>query len=234
LHTIIASISNIETLPTEDEVPNIYADEDADDKVSVIVHGQQHHTEREGKLACVQQCPNRLLHNSWPEHGRWSRATYSSRRCRTWSLVRTVSVGRRSRSRNHHWRRRRQGRSSLHPLLLGYNISIILLARATQKLEQDGQENDADAGAAEHGSGVDMPCRRHEARIEDVPVPEHLWASWMLDLFATFFFSYFFLYICVRLGIMRGAGGLAYADLAPIAHFHTFCRHCSIHDYYVL
>jgi len=38
--------------------------------------------------------------------------------------------------------------------MLSYNESIVFFTRATQKFEQNSKQDDADAGAAEHGFGV--------------------------------------------------------------------------------
>lgn len=40
LHAIFAALAHVEALPPEDEVPEICANEDADDDVSVVVHGE--------------------------------------------------------------------------------------------------------------------------------------------------------------------------------------------------
>ena len=50
LHSILSAASNVEALPAKDEVAQIRANEDANDDVSVVVHGQQHDEVGDGKL----------------------------------------------------------------------------------------------------------------------------------------------------------------------------------------
>ena len=49
LHAILTASADTEALPSKDKVSNVRPDEDANDKVSVVVHGQQHDKVRHGK-----------------------------------------------------------------------------------------------------------------------------------------------------------------------------------------
>lgn len=48
-------------MPAEDECSNERTEEDADDKIPVEVHGQQHNDVGDGKLSHVQERANELL-----------------------------------------------------------------------------------------------------------------------------------------------------------------------------
>ena len=51
---------------------------------------------------------------------------------------------------------------------------IVFALQAAQEFEKEYEGDDTDAGTGEHASGGDVPCRRQEACVEGVPVPEHL------------------------------------------------------------
>lgn len=53
LHTVLATLAYIKALPAEDEVSKISTDEDTDDDVPVVVHGEQHDEVSYGKLKHV-------------------------------------------------------------------------------------------------------------------------------------------------------------------------------------
>lgn len=54
------------------------------------------------------------------------------------------------------------------------DVTIIFPLRATNKLEADDDEDDADAGTGELGARSVVPAASDEAGIDSVPVPEHL------------------------------------------------------------
>lgn len=54
LHAILTTLPHVEALPPTDEVPKVRADEDANDDVSVVVHGQQHDEVGNRKLQHVE------------------------------------------------------------------------------------------------------------------------------------------------------------------------------------
>jgi len=53
LHAILAPAAHVEALPPKDEVSKIRTDEDADDKVPVVIHRQQHYKISHSKCAHV-------------------------------------------------------------------------------------------------------------------------------------------------------------------------------------
>lgn len=50
LHAILTASTHAEALPPEDEVSKVCADENADDDVSVVIHGEQHDEVGDGEL----------------------------------------------------------------------------------------------------------------------------------------------------------------------------------------
>jgi hypothetical protein len=67
LHPVLSTLANTETLVSEDEVPNIRTNEDTNDNVSIVVHGQQHDKVRDRELQHVQQGADCLLQYTWAE-----------------------------------------------------------------------------------------------------------------------------------------------------------------------
>ena len=68
------------------------------------------------------------------------------------------------------------GRAGRALLGLGLDQAVEFALQAAEAFEQEHEADDADAGAGEHAVGGDVPCRGEEARVDGVPVPEHL--SW--------------------------------------------------------
>lgn len=58
--------------------------------------------------------------------------------------------------------------------MLGDDVAVVFLACATEEFERHDQEDDADAGAGEGPSGVNVPGAGEEASVDCVPVPQHL------------------------------------------------------------
>lgn len=100
-HHNVGACSPSERFPMENEAANVGANEDADDNVAIVVHGEsarlsaksflwaqtaragkntQHHKVGNGKLQHMQQCSNGLLMYLWAITGgsdstrRWTRA----------------------------------------------------------------------------------------------------------------------------------------------------------------
>lgn len=65
------SLPHAQSLPSKDEGAKVSTDEDADDEITVVVHGQQHDKVRDSKLNHVYQCTDGLLEHAWAEgrHG---------------------------------------------------------------------------------------------------------------------------------------------------------------------
>ena len=59
-------------------------------------------------------------------------------------------------------------------LALAEEEAVVLLDGATEELERHGQQDDADARAGHHARRGDLPRRGDEARVDRVPVPQHL------------------------------------------------------------
>lgn len=68
--------------------------------------------------------------------------------------------------------RRDGGREGLD--MLADDIAIVFLAGAAQSLEDDYEQNHADAGAREGALGLDAPRAGDEAGVDSVPIPQHL------------------------------------------------------------
>jgi hypothetical protein len=169
LHTILPSVAYAEALPPEYEVTQVCANEDADDEVSVVVHGQQHDKVRDSECTHVQCRPDRLLYNAWSELARCHRHGAAS----NWRLLRGrilshAVVIRRGGSEG----TGRRGNECLGVLL--NDEAVVLLGRAAQELEEDDEEDDADAGTGKHGFGAYVPGLCDETCVDDVPVPQHL------------------------------------------------------------
>lgn len=58
--------------------------------------------------------------------------------------------------------------------ILADEEAVVLLGAATEALEKNTEKDDAYARAGEHAPASNVPGRRDEARIDGVPVPEHL------------------------------------------------------------
>lgn len=54
-------------------------------------------------------------------------------------------------------------------------VAVVLLAGAAEGLEGQDEEHDAYAGAGKHAGGRNVPRLGDEARVDCLPVPEHLW-----------------------------------------------------------
>lgn len=52
--------------------------------------------------------------------------------------------------------------------------SVVLLDGAAEELEEDGEADDADAGAGEHALGGDLPVLTDEAGVDGVVVEHHV------------------------------------------------------------
>lgn len=52
--------------------------------------------------------------------------------------------------------------------------AIVFPLQTAEELEEEHEGDDADARAREHAFGGNVPCRGEEARVDGVPVPEHL------------------------------------------------------------
>lgn len=165
------SLPDAQSLPLKDEGAKIGTDEDADDEVTVVVHGQQHDKARDSKLNHVYQRTDGLLEHAWAE-GRHGDAGRASQLAAVDGLeARLGGIG---------WGSGLGcgggGRGRFLELggVLLDDEAVVLLGQAAEELEGHDEEDDADAGAGEHALGLDLPGLGDEAGVDDVPVPEHL------------------------------------------------------------
>lgn len=60
----------------------------------------------------------------------------------------------------------------VHGMLLDH--TVVLALQAAQEFEKKHKADDADAETDKHACRGDVPCPRYEARVEGIPIPEHL------------------------------------------------------------
>ena len=157
------NIPSSKSFPLEDEGAYVGADEDTDDDVPIVVHGQEHNEVRHCELHHVEECPDCLF-----EDGRAETLGGKS------TLQGDCRIGR----RGSFWRTSLAiidaGRGGWSGNVLADEVAVVLLNRAAHKLERHDQQDDADARSREHARRPDVPRRREEARVDCVPIPEHL------------------------------------------------------------
>jgi hypothetical protein len=154
----------------EDKGAKVGTDEDADDEVTVVVHGQQHDKVRNGKLNHVYQRTDCLLEHAWAE-GRHGGADRASQLAAVDGLEALGGIG---------WGSRLGcggGGSRRFLELVGVLLddeAVILLGQAAEEFQGHDEEDDTNARAGKHALGLDLPGLGDEAGVNDVPVPEHL------------------------------------------------------------
>lgn len=137
----------MEAFPAKNEVSDVRADEDGDDKVPIVVHGEQHDKVRNSELAHVQQRADSLL-----EHAR------AEGTCRNWIAIRGAGCGCRHLAVTvYGGRGRRLGGGCEGAGVLRNDVAVVFFAGATEEFEEDYQEDYTDAGACEHAFGCDVP-----------------------------------------------------------------------------
>lgn len=159
------------------ETSEVGAYENANDDVSIVVHCQagtvlarhltrpaqrgdlQHDKVRDGELQHVQQCANGLLQKVWAIPSTNRRGTDRSRAAFSGAAL---GGGRQDCGFN----------SGLG--VLPDEEAVVLLDGTAEHLKRDDEQDDAYARAGKDGIGGDLPRRGDEARVDRVPVPEHL------------------------------------------------------------
>lgn len=140
--------------PVENEAAQKGPDQNTNDKISVVVHGQQHHEIADAKLQDIQNRPHNLL----PRAGAKSRYFGSD----GLYLVGEIGVD----------------LVVLLVVVVGAVLSdqkaVVLFGGAAEHFEGDDQQHNADAGAGKDAAGGDLPGLGDEAGVDGVPVPEHL------------------------------------------------------------
>lgn len=127
-HAILSALAHVEALPPEDEVSKVCTDEDTDDDISVVVHGEQHDKVCNRELQHVEQSTNGLLEDTGTE-------LLHSGSC---SRRRSLTIVRRR-------RRCYCGRWSMGDQVLVHDVAVVLFAGAAKEFECDHEEDDADA-----------------------------------------------------------------------------------------
>lgn len=163
------------SFPSKHEEANIRANEYAYDNITIVVHSEprktsvislaskrppkrhiQHNKVRHSKSRHVYQRPNSLLQHIRSERRRRRGRRTAGNEC---SAILAVVGGGAGRDR-------RGGRSGSEFLLvLVQDVAVVLLARATEELKCDDEEDDADAGPGENAVGGDAPAAGDEAWV---------------------------------------------------------------------
>jgi hypothetical protein len=144
---IRAILANAEALPTKDEVSKIRSDEDANDEVPIVVHGEKHDKVGDGKLTHVKERTDGLLKEVWAEFLSLSRSGGVRFSRGSGVLAWAIMIGRGGRG----WRR------SERTGVLSDDVTVVLFAGAAKELEKDYEKDDADAAAGKHTLGRDVP-----------------------------------------------------------------------------
>lgn len=154
-------LASAQGLPVEHKGSQVRAEEDADNDVSVVVHGEQHDKVSHSELHHVQKRADRLLTDVGAEgrdaNGAGGSAVGGLAAIRASSIVanrrrRTLELGD----------------------VLADDVAVEFLDGAAESFEGHDKEEDADAGSGEHALGSDVPRGGDETRIDGVPVPKHL------------------------------------------------------------
>lgn len=160
IHTALAAASRVDPFPLECEEPDKRTEYDANDDVPVVVHGQQHDPVRQSKVERMQQSAYGLLPNRRSErrHRGEPRGAALLRDQRPVRGLRgAVRAGRGER------------RSRLRVPL--DQVPVVHLGGAAQELEEDDEQDDADAQPREPAARFDLPRLREEAGVGRLPVP---------------------------------------------------------------
>lgn len=129
----------------KDERTQISTDKDADDDVSVVVHGQKHDKVSNSKLHHVKQRSDGLLPDVGSEGGK---SEWSSAGCDILGTTIRAAAGDDG----------GRGRGALEVGgVLAEEVSVPFLDGAAEHFEGYDEENGADAGAGEHAAGGDVP-----------------------------------------------------------------------------
>lgn len=150
--------------PREEKRPQERSDEDADDDVPVVVHGQQHDEIRNRELGHMERGPDKLLEQRRPH-----RAVIDTSSGGGGDIgVRTLVRGR-GRGAVTFWdgsscscRRRQRGHLPPHTGTAD-DVGVVFAAHAAQEFKNHDEADDTDAGAAEHAVGGDVPVFGDEA-----------------------------------------------------------------------
>lgn len=138
----------------------VRAEEDADNDVSVVVHGEQHDKVSHSELHHVQKRADRLLADVGAEgrdaNGAGGRAVGGLAAIRTSSIVAN---------------RRRRTFELGH--VLADDVAVEFLDGAAEGFEGHDKEEDTNARSGEHALGGDVPRAGDETGIDGVPVPKH-------------------------------------------------------------
>ena len=145
--------------PVAQKLAKDSAQNDGNEYIAVVVHDEQHDDIGETEGDAVDNGADQLLQAA------------STKGCELGAERRrhraVAAIGRRG-----------SGQGSLLcaqvALELAHQEGIVFVTDAAQELEADDEQGSADAAGGEHGVVFDVPGTREEARVDDVPVPEHL------------------------------------------------------------
>jgi len=138
----------------------IGSNENADDKVPIVVHSQQHDKVSHSKLHHVKKSSNSLL----PDVGSERRHRGDTADDGGVTFLAIVGTG----------TSKVGGGLGEFGGVLTKEVTIPFLDGAAECFEGHDEEDDADARAGEHSLGCYVPRFRDEAGVNCVPVPEHL------------------------------------------------------------
>lgn len=141
--------------PVAQELADTSAQEDADDDVTVEVHGEQHDDVCTAKGHGMDKGPAQLLQRADAEsHGLGTGDLGGTAGAALGGHGRTVGGG--------------------TAVELAEEEGVVLLAEAAEELDEDDEQQDANAGSDHHAVVGDVPRRGQEACIDGVPIPQHL------------------------------------------------------------
>ena len=147
-----------QSIPLKEVYANEGAENNANDHISVIIHGQQHDPIRHGELRGTYQGADRLLSDIWPKRRRGR------------DVVVAIILGNQRVARPGV-----EGRIAVGLLTdLLDEALVVELGEPGERLEGNGHEDDANAQRCKAAARSYPPRRREETGIYGIPIPEHL------------------------------------------------------------
>jgi hypothetical protein len=166
----------------------------------------QHNKVGDGKLESVQKSPDGLLEDVGAEAGDRSAGSRGEAVDAATGAVIARALGGLSSGGGDGG----GGRVGLN-VLPGDEL-VVFLAGAAESFEKDDEEKDANAGASKGASSPDVPASGDEARVDGVPVPQHLKKKMWLER-----------------SVDWGIVAVAHGNLAAPAHVHAATTTTVIH-----
>ena len=138
-----------DTFPAEYECAQPGPNNDANNKIPVEIHSQQHNEVCYGELHHMKSCPDNLLKNVRPEAHR------SRVRQQGSGVVITPTIRIAFRSSDGLGGEDRSLSDGV--LVLAQDVTVVFLACSAKEFQRHDEKNDADAGTCEHSVGRDVP-----------------------------------------------------------------------------